>query len=108
MEDVKKLIEEEERRLKVGDPEFLKRHEEIMRQCDELEEGRNVKRKTYLTASEIAGFMGISKSKAYSVIRGLNEELKAQGYLTIRGKIPLALFEKKYYGFKMPQELRDE
>lgn len=37
-EDMKKLIEEEECRLKVGDPEFLKRHEEIMKQCDELEE----------------------------------------------------------------------
>lgn len=41
--NIKKLIEEEERRLKVGDPEFLKRHEEIMKQCDDLEEGQTDK-----------------------------------------------------------------
>lgn len=34
--DMKKLIEEEERRLKVGDPEFLKRHDEIMKRCDRM------------------------------------------------------------------------
>lgn len=39
--DMKKLIEEEERRLKVGDPEFLKRHGEIMKRCDDLEEGQH-------------------------------------------------------------------
>lgn len=39
--DMKKLIEEEERKLKVGDPEFLKRHGEIMKQCDALEEGQH-------------------------------------------------------------------
>ena len=39
--DMKKLIEEEERKLKVGDSEFLKRHGEIMKQCDALEEGQH-------------------------------------------------------------------
>lgn len=38
--DMKKLIEEEERKLKVGDPEFLKRHGEIMKRCDDLEDGQ--------------------------------------------------------------------
>lgn len=42
--DMRKLIEEEERRLKVGDPEFLKRHGEIMKQCDALEEGQHCNR----------------------------------------------------------------
>lgn len=42
--DMKKLIEEEERRLKVGDPEFLKRHDEIMKRCDDLEEGQHCNR----------------------------------------------------------------
>lgn len=41
--NIKKLIEEEERRLKVGDPEFLKRHDEIMKRCDDLEEGQTDK-----------------------------------------------------------------
>lgn len=39
--DIKKLIEEEERKLKVSDPEFLKRHGEIMKQCDALKEGQH-------------------------------------------------------------------
>lgn len=41
--DMKKLIEEEERKLKIGDPEFLKRHGKIMKQCDALEEGQTDK-----------------------------------------------------------------
>ena len=57
-------------------------------------------RKQYLTAQEVAEAMGVSAGKAYGLIREMNQELKEQGYLTISGKIPVAYFAKKYYGFK--------
>lgn len=54
----------------------------------------------YITAAEIAEAIGVSIGKAYAIIRELNGELKAQGYITISGKCPVAYFEKKYFGFK--------
>lgn len=55
--------------------------------------------KMYVTASEVASLLGVSEGHAYKIIRMLNEELKASGYLTIAGKVPLKYFEKRWYGF---------
>ena len=41
----------------------------------------------FLTAPEAAQLLHISTSHAYKVIHRLNQELKAQGYLTIAGRI---------------------
>lgn len=60
--------------------------------------------KQYLTAKEVAEVIGASQGKAYSIIRELNAELKAEGYITIAGKIPVAFFRKKYYGFEGEEE----
>ena len=56
-----------------------------------------MKEKNFLTASDVAEFMGISIPMAYKVIRRLNDELKAQGYITISGKVSRPYFEKKIY-----------
>lgn len=57
-------------------------------------------KKQYLTAKEIAETMGVSESKAYGIIRELNKELRTEGYLTVSGKVPVAFFKKKYFGFE--------
>lgn len=41
----------------------------------------------FLTALETAQILHISTSHAYKVIHRLNQELKAQGFLTIAGRI---------------------
>ena len=41
----------------------------------------------FLTVTEAAELLRISKSHAYKVIHRLNQELKAQGVLTISGRI---------------------
>ncbi len=56
--------------------------------------------KQYLTATEVAETVGVSTTKAYSLIRDMNTELKAAGYITIAGKIPVGFFKKKYYGYQ--------
>ena len=43
-------------------------------------------RAQFITASEVAEIMGISRSKAYQIVREMNRELKSQGYLTVAGK----------------------
>jgi len=52
-----------------------------------------------LAAGYVAEVLGISKGHAYKLIRELNEELKASGYLIVAGKIPRAFFETKFYGY---------
>lgn len=53
--------------------------------------------KKFLTASDVAAFMGISVPMAYKIIRRLNDELKSNGYITVAGKVSRAFFEKKIY-----------
>lgn len=52
------------------------------------------------TAKELSSVLKVSESQAYKLIRGMNEELKKNGYLTVRGKIPAAYVEQRFYGVK--------
>ena len=52
-----------------------------------------------MTADDVATELGISKGHAYKLIRRLNKELETSGYIVIDGKIPRALWEKKFYGY---------
>lgn len=51
--------------------------------------------KTFMTVEQMAKELAVSESYAYKVIRELNEELKKQGYVTIRGRINANYFKKK-------------
>ncbi len=50
----------------------------------------------FVTAGEIAEELGISKPFAYKLVRQMNEELDAKGFLTIAGRIKrrLILYNK--------------
>jgi len=54
--------------------------------------------KKFLTAQDVADYMGISVSKAYKIIQSLNKELRDEGYLTIAGKVSTVFFLEKIYG----------
>lgn len=51
--------------------------------------------KIMLTANDVAEILDIKTSKAYSIIRQMNQELASQGKLTIRGRINKKFFESK-------------
>lgn len=53
-----------------------------------------------LKAKEIAEMCQISESKAYAIIKQLNEELKAKGFIVFRGRVSKAYFVEKMYGMK--------
>ena len=55
----------------------------------------------FITAAEVAEIMGVSRTKAYQIVRDMNNELKDQGYLTINGKCPLRYFHQKFYGLEI-------
>ena len=52
----------------------------------------------YFTANEIAEMLGVSRAKAYKVIKEMNEELSAKGYIVVAGKVPKKYVADKYYG----------
>ncbi len=54
--------------------------------------------KLFIKADEIAAELGISKPYAYKLIRKLNEELSAKGFITISGRVSRKYFEEKIYG----------
>lgn len=54
--------------------------------------------KKFLNANDVAEYMEVSVPKAYKIIRRLNEELVAQGYLVVAGRVSRTYFEEKIYG----------
>lgn len=54
--------------------------------------------KRFLNVNDVATFMGISVPMAYKIIRRLNDELSAQGFITVAGKVSRCYFEQKVYG----------
>lgn len=54
--------------------------------------------KQFYNAQEVMEILGVSSSKAYELIRTMNEELQENGYLTVRGKVPVAYLEKRFFG----------
>ncbi len=52
----------------------------------------------FISAQEVADMLGISKSKAYRIVRELNEELEAKGFITVAGRVSRKFFEEKFYG----------
>lgn len=53
----------------------------------------------FYNSDEVAQMLGISKSKAYAIIRSLNAELKEKGLLVIHGKVNKKYFSEKIYGY---------
>jgi len=61
---------------------------------------------SYLTVDQVMKILGISSSKAYQVMRGLNNQLKAKGYIVISGKVPVKYFCEHYYAD--PEQIKEQ
>ena len=55
----------------------------------------------YYTAQEVQEMLGVSRAKAYKVIKELNEELMTKGFIVIAGKVPKKFLADKYYGMTL-------
>lgn len=49
---------------------------------------------SYITANGIMEILGIGRSKAYEIVRAMNEELEHVGYNVIKGKVPVRYSRK--------------
>lgn len=54
--------------------------------------------KQFYTAQDLSELLSVSESKAYGLIRTMNEELQAQNFLIVRGRIHAAYVEKRFFG----------
>lgn len=54
----------------------------------------------FIRAEDVAQELNISKPYAYKIIQKLNEELKAKGFCTIRGRINRQYFYERFYGME--------
>ena len=54
--------------------------------------------KQLLNVRDVMAALEVSESKAYGIIKQLNSELSAKGYIVIPGKVSRAYFEEKVYG----------
>lgn len=51
-------------------------------------------------AGDLAELLGVSESKAYGLIRIMNDELQKKGYLTLRGRVPAAYVQERFFGME--------
>lgn len=54
--------------------------------------------KIYYSADDLVKLLGISRAKAYQIIKKLNEELEEKDYITLQGKVSRAYFNERWYG----------
>lgn len=82
--------------------EDIKREEEEWRKKEEYKEqaegGAGMEETMYYTAADVRKMLGVSRGKAYQLIKELNEELAQRGYIVLAGKVPKKLFAEKVYG----------
>lgn len=53
---------------------------------------------TYWRVKDVMKFLQCSEGKAYMVMRQLNDELKKEGRITIRGRVPRLLVIRRTCG----------
>ena len=53
-----------------------------------------------MTVDDVAQELGVSKQKGYRIIRQLNEELEAAGYMTVQAKVPRTYWSERFYSGK--------
>ena len=59
-----------------------------------------MERRLMVTVAEIVTDLGVSRAFAYNLIKRLNSELEAKGYITIAGKVSRQYYEEKIYGMQ--------
>lgn len=58
----------------------------------------------FIRADDVVQELNVSKPYAYKLIRKLNEELKAKGFITIAGRVNRQYFYERLYGVGKEKE----
>ena len=64
-----------------------------------------------MTVDDVMEELGVKRSKAYSILKQLNDELAKEGYVAVRGKIPVTgkqnFMETKFYGCSESSSMKE-
>ena len=58
----------------------------------------------FIRVNEVAEELQVSVPYAYKIIKKLNNELKAQGFMTISGRINREYFNQRFFGTNRKEE----
>lgn len=58
----------------------------------------------FIRADEVAEELDVSQSHAYKIIRILNDELNAKGFITVAGRVSQKYFNERLYGAERNEE----
>lgn len=58
----------------------------------------------FINAQELANELGVSKGKAYKMIKGWNERLEQMGYTTVRGRVSRKFYMEQMYSMAERKE----
>lgn len=58
---------------------------------------QEVKEIQFYTVNDVMQMLGVKQTKAYEIIRIMNDELEEMGKLTITGKVNKKYFDEKIY-----------
>lgn len=61
-----------------------------------------------LFVEDVMQILGIGQSLAYRIMRQINKELEAEGFITIAGRVSEARFREKFYYGEPVTEQRDD
>ena len=64
-----------------------------------MKEVLNMANSIFMKAEEVQEFLGVSRTESYRIIKRLNEELKANGYMVISGRVSRKYLEERVYGY---------
>ena len=91
LEEMNKMADRIEAEIGIGKVKESEAYKELAAVIDKAERRPRQMR-------DVQEALSVSEGAAYGVIRQLNEELKKAGYITVRGKVSRAYFEKRTYG----------
>ena len=60
--------------------------------------------KKFIRVDEVAKVLDVSTTHAYKIMRQLNEELKAKGYVTVAGRVNRQYFNERIYEAERSKE----
>jgi hypothetical protein len=52
----------------------------------------------FIKADEVAADLGVSKPFAYKLVREMNDQLRAKGFMIVAGRVSRKYYEEKFYG----------
>ena len=60
--------------------------------------------KKFIRVDEVAKVLDVSTTHAYKIMRQLNDELKAKGYITVAGRVNRQYFNERIYEAERSKE----